>query len=213
MYDRKTRSLWSQVSGKAVAGSRAGEQLQEIRSEQTTWKRWRTRHPDTLVLVKPPLDGSPYALYEAAPDKIGVLGSKNPDERLAGKELVFGMLLQNRAAAVPLSTLAQTSVLNAEISGTPVVVFLPPGDRAVLAYERAVGAKVLSFEPLPVGGDLTVREKSTGDLWSWENGACLKGTCDGQKLMPIAGTTVYWDVWAQFHPRSAILGPAQNPRW
>jgi hypothetical protein len=52
MYDRKTRSLWSQVNGKAVAGPRAGEQLQEIPSEQTTWKQWRTRHPNTLVLVK-----------------------------------------------------------------------------------------------------------------------------------------------------------------
>ena len=210
MYDRKTRSLWSQVSGKAVAGPRAGEQLQEIPSEQTTWKQWKTRHPDTLVLVKPALDGSPYARYQAAPDQIGVLGSKNPDLRLAGKELVFGVVVQSKAAAVPLSTLSRMPVLNTEISGSPVVVFSPPGERAVLAYERAVGAKVLVFEPVPGGRDLAVRERSTGDLWSWENGRCLKGTCVGQNLKPIAGTTVYWGVWAQFHLDSAILTAVQK---
>lgn len=210
MYDRKTRSLWSQVSGKAVAGMRAGEQLQEIPSEQTTWKQWKSRHPDTLVLVKPPLDGSPYARYEAAPEQIGVLGSKNPDKRLSGKELVFGLLVQNKAAAVPLSTLGRTPVLNTEISGSPIVVFSPSGERAVLAYERAVGTKVLAFERMTGGRDLAVRDASTGDLWSWENGACLKGTCAGQKLKSIAGTTVYWGVWAQFHPDSAILGASQK---
>jgi len=212
MYDRKTRSLWSQVNGKAVAGPRAGEQLQQIPSEETTWKQWKTRHPNTLVLVKPPLDGSAYSRYEAAPDQIGVLGTKNPDKRLEGKELVFGMMTQNKAAAVPLSPLAQTQVLNAEISGRPIVVFSPSGERAVLAYERAVGARVLSFEPVSGEKDFAVRETSTGDRWSWEDGACLKGTCDGQKLRPIPGVSVYWGVWAQFHPGSAILGALQKPR-
>ena len=52
MYDRQTRSLWSQVNGTAMVGGSEGTKLAELPSTLTTWGEWRHRHPDTLVLVK-----------------------------------------------------------------------------------------------------------------------------------------------------------------
>lgn len=70
MYDRATRSLWSQVNGKAVAGPLEGKRLEELSSEQTTWGEWKRRYPDTLVLVKPRLSGSQYEQYFENPSRI-----------------------------------------------------------------------------------------------------------------------------------------------
>jgi hypothetical protein len=50
MYDRQTESLWSQVLRKAVTGPMTDTPLTVLPSTLTTWKRWKKRHPDTLVL-------------------------------------------------------------------------------------------------------------------------------------------------------------------
>ena len=42
MYDRASKSLWSQVLGEAVAGPEKGRKLEEIPSELTTWTDWKT---------------------------------------------------------------------------------------------------------------------------------------------------------------------------
>jgi len=55
LFDRQTGSLWSQREHRAIAGALAGQPLDLLPSEITTWGAWRTRHPGTLVLA--PADG------------------------------------------------------------------------------------------------------------------------------------------------------------
>lgn len=208
LYDRATRSLWSQISGRAVAGPLLGTPLEELPSELTTWGEWRARHPDTLVLVKPPLSGSVYADYHHDPKKIGVLGSRNPDDRLPGKEVVYGLLHGKEAAAVPFTLLEREPVLDTELFGLPAVVFSPPGEKAAAAYERTLGGRNLTFERVGEGAALRVRDRETGSSWSWETGKCTAGELAGSVLERIEGTAVYWGIWARFHPRTAVAGTA-----
>ena len=49
-FDRETGSLWSQLLSEAVTGPMAGTKLRALPAENTTWKDWRGRHPDTLAL-------------------------------------------------------------------------------------------------------------------------------------------------------------------
>ena len=49
-YDRQTDSLWSQIWGRAVSGELAGQPLTLLPISHTTWQRWRSRNPSTLVL-------------------------------------------------------------------------------------------------------------------------------------------------------------------
>ncbi len=49
-YDHQTESLWSQLKEAAVTGPLTGTHLTALPSVTTTWKAWRTQHPDTLVL-------------------------------------------------------------------------------------------------------------------------------------------------------------------
>jgi hypothetical protein len=50
LYDRETESLWSQIESTALSGPASGTRLRVLRSELTTWGRWRTAHPDSSVL-------------------------------------------------------------------------------------------------------------------------------------------------------------------
>ena len=54
MWDRETKSLWTQHDGRALQGrSRdAGRQLAMVPSTRSTWADARRRHPDGLVLKK-----------------------------------------------------------------------------------------------------------------------------------------------------------------
>ena len=52
MYDHATKSLWSTLTGSPVVGPLVGKgiELKSLYVVTTTWKEWRTRHPNTQVL-------------------------------------------------------------------------------------------------------------------------------------------------------------------
>jgi hypothetical protein len=50
LYDHQSESLWSQVRGGAVAGPESGARFRAYPSTVTSWKKWKRKHPDTLVL-------------------------------------------------------------------------------------------------------------------------------------------------------------------
>jgi len=46
LYDRQTQSLRSQVTKEEIAGPSTGLKLEMIPSLTTTWRHWKTLHPD-----------------------------------------------------------------------------------------------------------------------------------------------------------------------
>jgi hypothetical protein len=66
MYDRATRSYWSQVLGRAICGPATGTTLAIRPSTVTTWGEWRRAHPRTDVLLPPPYSGTFRPSDEAA---------------------------------------------------------------------------------------------------------------------------------------------------
>jgi hypothetical protein len=195
MYDRVSRSLWSQVNGQAVAGPRKGQRLEEVPSEMTTWGEWKQKHPETVVLVKPPLGGSPYDGYFADPERIGVKGSANPDPRLPGKELVLGLERGARFAVVPLRLIEAQHVMNVRALGALLIV------TPSAAYDRRAGGQTLTFDAID---STSMRDRETQSRWSAGSGTATDGPMRGQKLDRISSKLVYWGVWARFHPRSEI---------
>lgn len=49
LYDRQSKSLWSQILAEAVAGPMKGHKLEFLPTAHTSWLQWRTRHPLTEV--------------------------------------------------------------------------------------------------------------------------------------------------------------------
>ena len=54
LYDERTRSYWSQLLARAICGEREGDRLTIVPSTVTSWREWRSDHPETDVLLPPP---------------------------------------------------------------------------------------------------------------------------------------------------------------
>ncbi|MEM7108569.1 MAG: DUF3179 domain-containing (seleno)protein [Bacteroidota bacterium] len=66
MVDRKTQSVWNQLSNEAVHGELKGTKLDLLPAIQTTWGFWKKKYPTTNVLINKDTVGAafPSLLFE-----------------------------------------------------------------------------------------------------------------------------------------------------
>ncbi len=119
--DRETGSLWSQLHSKAVSGPLKDTPLQVVPALQTTWKHWRQRHPDTLVMVMPGAEGRPYWYRNWKP------GTPRPKPRPQGHDpsnLGFGLVVNNQAVYFPFSELEKMKTpFQTEMGGKNITIY------------------------------------------------------------------------------------------
>ena len=164
IVDRETGSVWSQLANSAVSGEMEGTPLEIVPALQTTWGFWRSRHPDTGVLIVEGEEGRPYRYRNRAAGGPRPGRSAPHDTSNVGLGLVAG----GEAWFFPLSELERASTpLRRSIGGQPVTIHheaeawtawaedadgnLLPG---VLAYAdgwRAFHADTRVFEAAPGG--------------------------------------------------------------
>jgi len=147
LYDRQTRSLWSQIMGEAVAGPMQGTQLKPLPTKNTTWGEWRAEHADSLVLAGGGYDPSVYERdaypgYEKTESVWFPVAAR--DDRLHPKALVLGLELDGEAKAYPLDALKR--------KGEPAVEDAFAGRQLRIEYDAESHSAEIrdeSGEPLP----------------------------------------------------------------
>ena len=220
MYDRQTESLWSQIEGRAIAGTLTGSELTRVPIATVTWKQWRRAHPDGHVLARPEGSGrdygqNPYVGYDE-PDSEPFLFDGESDDRLLPKERVVA-LLDGQPLAVPLSLVARRRVIDLGDRGRDVVIFGAAGLRSALdAAELSAGRKIPAtgvFLPRAGGQRLTFQTGATADLFvddetgtSWNIlGEAVEGPLAGRRLSPVGHIDTFWFAWAAFRPSTEVL--------
>ena len=139
LYDRETQTRWTQLSGKAIDGPLTGQKLEEIPSEVSTWAEWKARHPRTALLKKTEPVGPAYVGYASNDEMLGIFGSRNSDDRLPGKELIYGVRLPGgRTVAVLASHLEEHGAV---VAGA--------GERSVLMAASPSGGALAHLLPGP----------------------------------------------------------------
>ncbi len=108
LYDRQTESLWSQIMMQAVSGKASGTELEMLPTAHLTWKEWKERHPETLVLTtdtghRRDYTRSPYERYESSPDLMFPVDEES--DILSKKEKVIGVEIDGKFKAYPFSEL------------------------------------------------------------------------------------------------------------
>jgi hypothetical protein len=203
MYDRQTDSLWSQLLGTAIDGPLTGQDLTYLPAWQTTWGEWKTRHPETLALIKG-YSGNfdPYGSYYAS-GSAGVIGEAHRDDRLRTKQFVIGVETGGAAMAFPFGALSTNPVVNAEVGSLPVLVVFDPENASGIAFSRSVGGQTLTFEA--DGSDRLV-DLETQSSWERFSGTALEGALAGQQLERVKSTTSFWFGWKDFHPNTQVYG-------
>ncbi len=205
MYDRQTDSWWAQAMGEAIHGEFKGTTLEIFPSQMMTWREWRARHPDTLVLRKPSGNRAMrdnYATYHAS-DRIGVTGFTRPTGGgLDPKTLVAAFRTEAAAFAVVADRVIGKAAL-ADASGTPVVV-----------AGTADGSGVRTFRSgehrfrVATGTDTPrLVDEATGSEWDAFEGRAISGALAGRQLDEVPSTLSYWFAWRAFFPRAVIIRP------
>ncbi len=126
MYDQQTESLWLQVKRRAVTGPMTGTKLSILPSTITSWKKWKTKHPDTTVLSfdtghSRNYSRDPYESYYR--ERRGMFRSffkAGPGEE--EKEIVAGVEVGNVAKAYPVSSLRQRKKMTDTIGGKNITI-------------------------------------------------------------------------------------------
>lgn len=203
MYDRQTDSLWSQLLGRAIEGELAGQGLTYLPSWQTTWEDWKTRHPETLALVKGYRGlRDPYFGYYNS-DQAGVIGETTRDTRLPTKEFVIGVAIEGESVAYAFRTLNDEPIVNDVIGDIPVLVVFDAENASGVVFDRRVEGKVLTLE-LDEGFELIDQE--TGTRWDGLNGTAIDGDLAGSVMPRVKSTLSFWFGWKDFYPETRIYG-------
>jgi hypothetical protein len=203
MYDRQTDTLWSQLLGEGIKGPLKGVELEFVPAEHTTWSDWKTRHPDTLALVKG-YSGNvdSYASYYSS-GAAGVIGESHRDGRLSTKQFVIGVALGGEAVAYPFSVLSATPVVNDRVGGTPVLVVFDPENANGFVYERVINDEELEFDQID---ERRLKDRNSGTLWDLFSGEALEGQFAGQMLQRVKSTGSFWFGWSDFYPDTRVFG-------
>ncbi|HKK17333.1 MAG TPA: DUF3179 domain-containing (seleno)protein, partial [Opitutales bacterium] len=166
MFDRQTKSLWSQLGMKAVAGKFVGTELEWLPSEQTTWAAWKAENPEGEVLNldtghRRDYRNLPYQSYFKSPRTMFPY-QQNRDE-LEPKTWVAGIRINGIAKAYPIESMPDGKWIDDRIGETDVRVRYSKADEHFEARTDA-GEKSPSSTPSGSPGRPFIREpKSTNN--------------------------------------------------
>lgn len=149
MYDRQTESLWSQLAMKSVSGPMKGEQLRWLPSAHMSWRAWRERYPEGVVLstdtgFRRNYADSPYDGYEET--EATIFPVQRHRKELRNKEWVAGLVLDKHAKAYRLRSLPDGEEIEDDIGGVPIRVRYDRRSRLFIAKRSDTGEVLPSVQ-------------------------------------------------------------------
>jgi hypothetical protein len=208
--DRETGSRWQQSTGEAISGPLKGSRLDLYPFVRTTWKEWRRRYPNTVVLK--PLPGYDERMANLS-KRIRSATSSNEgeapkaafghDDRLRPKEVIAGLRVGNEEKAFPFSQLRIARVVNDRVGGLPVLVVHQPSSDTTTAFESRAKGKALRFEAADADAAALV-DLETHSKWD-AYGLCLEGRLKGTQLQTLVLIPEFWFAWSEFHPQTKVF--------
>jgi hypothetical protein len=203
MYDRTTKSLWSQAMAQAIVGKLAGVRLDRIPFDVAYWKEWKQLYPDSKILSRDtgstrPYGADPYGDYYTNKDVLFPVS--NSDDRLGLKEIVVGFENEGQYKAYKLQEIENKKVINDQINSKPLALFsLHPF--MVRAYDPVIGGQVLEFSYN--AKDQNFIDKQTNSLWNFE-GKAISGQMKEKQLTRLPFDEGFWFEWVAFHPKTEL---------
>jgi len=201
MYDHATKSLWSTFGGTPVVGPLVGRgiELKPLYVVTTTWKEWKQRHPQTLVLSpdtghqRDYSEGAAYREYFAT-DRLMFTVPKL-DARLPNKAEVLALRFAESALAISADFLRASRVYHDRL-GRQEFVVLTDASGANRVYEAA-GVRFESWD-----GAASARDRS-GRTWKvGEDGLSGPG---GQRLKRLPAHRAFWFGWYAAYPDTRLV--------
>ncbi|HKJ55722.1 MAG TPA: DUF3179 domain-containing protein [Nitriliruptoraceae bacterium] len=223
MYDRQTRTLWTQFTGQAVVGADlVGTELTRVPTGLLGWEDFKSAAPDGVVLSRGSMPNrdygrNPYPGYEGSGDQFLFRGPR--DDRLGPNTRVVGLGTDVDPLAVGLPHLRDQQVMAVQVDGQPVTVWWAPGQASALdaasvddgldvGSTAAFVAQLDDATPLSFVADQDQPghfvDDQTGSTWNLL-GEAVDGDLAGTQLEAVAHDDTFWFVWFAFQPDTRIL--------
>ncbi len=207
MYDHQKGNLWNAARGQALTGESgvSGRVLAPLNVTKMTWKAWKSRHPETLVLdintgySKDYETTSPFFYSEEAfqADDRHSESSKSDlaKENFAENPLIYGIYLNGKAKAYPLKELKEKGIVNDELGGVNFVLLYTGEANAVYAFLR--NAYVFAH-----AGGFDLKDQND-NIWEIQESQ-LKATHSDETLKRIPIQPALLTAWLAWFPESQI---------
>lgn len=143
MYDRKTESLWSQITGGAVVGPLAGKKLEMLDANLIDIKTLAKNYPNALVLSKDTgfdrdYTRSPYGDYDKSSQIYFPV--ENTSDKLFTKDRVIGIEINGKFKAYKFETVKQKGEINDQAFGE--IINLKVDDKGNIMVAKTNGEKL-----------------------------------------------------------------------
>lgn len=223
MLDRKTETLWQQLTGNAIAGTYNETQLEVIPSIIITVEEFFIRYPFGEIMsrntgfagTEKKYGKNPYQKYDSKDSPIGkFFDSDKVDKRLPAMERVVDIEDDGNYKIYTFNSVAKKGVINDTFKEKDVVLFYKYGavsilDEGLISNSKNVGS-VTVFDATIDGEKLTFKrqKKVFVDLQTnseWDiTGYCNKGTHKGKQLSIRPHSNHFAFAWLAFHPETEI---------
>ena len=180
-WDHDTGSIWTQPTGEAIAGPRAGQTVELLPSQFTSWGAWRDAHPETLALDVP-----------AGPSSFDLT------------DFLIVVDFTTEARGYEMVDLRQVGVVNDVVADVPVAIVSDPADDTRWSvYSRTLDGEVREFDMI----DGVLVDRATGSTFTADRGIGLDGPLSDEVLDQVAAFTAFPGDFDTFWPDSEIWQP------
>ncbi len=135
--------------------------------------------------------------------------AKQADAFLKPEEPVLGIFYNGEARTYPVWQLERHLVVNDRFGSRPVAVTWCPFSHAAVVYVRNPADRTLTLESdgRLLNGQLVMRDRETGTVWSQAEGIAIEGPLAGRGLrlseLPVLQTN--WKTWKKEQPATQVL--------
>ena len=187
MYDAETRSEWSHLLGRAMAGQLKGKKLKPLITDMVTWSVWKKQHPDTTVLNMSRTDRN-----------------YTKDFYLKPSRFLFGFHVSDKHFALPMPLMMDHPVFAFEAADTQLVATFEKEGAVTHLFESNLEGQTLTFEHLD---NSIMKDRETESRWEMLSGKCIDGKLKGKMLQQRVGIMSFRKAWENFHPDSIDIQP------
>ena len=206
----KDGTLWSALTGKAIAGPQQGKQLTRIPSLVTNWNYWLMLHPESTTYDL--FDGTKYVstplpteMSQGARDSL-----QQTDNRLKADREVLGVEFSASPRAYPLPMDKRRACYLDEIDGEAIAVFWYGPTETAVAFHRKLDDQKLTFYADEISPESApFKDKETGTRWSIA-GRGIDGPLRGRELKWVQGIQCRWYAWASAYPETTVYEKASG---
>lgn len=213
MFDEKTRSLWSSLTGKPVVGPLSGSPLEltALPVVTTTWGVWRQRHPDTKVLsidtgfARDYSEGAAYRSYFGTDNLMFDVSLH--DGRLPNKAEVLVLRPLSESAGAAESAARPYAVAADFLAAHPVYHVTDAADDLVVLTDESGANRVYAvdghrFVELAANGRVV---DSEGRHWTIDESALQADFDPGLRLPRVSAHRAFWFGWYAQHPDTVLI--------